>query len=248
MLLRHEYKVSLTDICREVGINKSKTFAILNALQSVGFVTKEADSKLYSLGLEIIPIGQKALENINYRKIANPFLEKLARETLCTVLFGLVAGEKLLIISKQASGREIDSRLDIGYTLDIYFKSHGKAIFASLPEEEQERLLSGDNFFNDFEQGIIDNSQLKRDISETKKKGFAMDTSRVSPGIKVLSSVVIGHNNYPIGALIVMGLVKKSDVSKYGAKLVESANNLSIALGASNQCKTPITPVITFCC
>ncbi len=226
-------KASLTEISRKVGINKSKTYAILSALQHVGFVIKDTNTKLYTLGLNVIPIGQKALENINYRKIAKPFLEELARTTLCTVLFGLIAGNKLLLVSKEASGREIDSRLHVGFVLDVFFKSHGKAILAAMPEEEVEKLLSGKNFFNEFETGILDNSRLRKIVAETKKKGFAMDNGRVSPLIKIISSAVIGHNDYPIGAIIIMGLIEKSDIPKYAAKLVETAKNLSSALGAS---------------
>lgn len=226
-------KASLTEISRKVGINKSKTYAILSALRNVGFVSKDANTKLYTLGLNTIPIGQKALENINYRKIAKPFLEELARTTLCTVLFGLITGNKLLLVSKEASGREIDSRLHVGYLLDLFFKSHGKAILAAMPEEEVGKLLSGKNFYNEFETVILDNPKLKRVVAETKKKGFAMDNGRASSLIKILSSAVIGHNDYPIGAIIVMGLIEKPDIPKYTAKLVETAKNLSSALGAN---------------
>ncbi len=228
------FKTNLTDISKKVGINKSKVYAILTALQHAGFVSKDAETKLYSLGLDIIPIGQKALENINYRKIAQPFLEKLARATACTVLFGLITRDRFFLISKEASGSEIDSRLDVGYTLELFFKSHGKAILAAMPEKEVDHLLSGKKFFNEFEKGIIDNSQLSQIIAETKKRGFALDSGRLSSMVKVLSSAVLGHDDYPIGAIIVMGIMKKSDVSKYAAKLIETAKNLSLMLGASN--------------
>jgi DNA-binding IclR family transcriptional regulator len=227
-------KASVTDISKKVEISKSKTYRILVALQNAGFVLKERESKLYTLGFDIIPIGLKALENINYRKVAGPFLEKLAQETRCTVLFGLIVGKKLMIISKQASGIAVDSRLDVGTTLDVFFKAHGRVILASLPEEEQKRLLSGGNFFSDDKLGTIDNSQLRQEISEIKKKGFATDIGELSPTIKTLSSVIIGHNNHPIGALIVIGLMKKSEMSKHGTKIVETAKELSVALGAHN--------------
>jgi DNA-binding IclR family transcriptional regulator len=229
-------KASLTTISRIVDINKSKTYAILGALQIAGFVTKEKESKLYSLGPDIIPIGQRALKNIDYMDYAKPFLKMLARLTMCTVMFGLIFGQKLIIISKEASGHEFDSNLDIGSSYNIFFKGHGMAILASLPQEEQEKLLAGDNFFQDYELGIIDNSQLRKDIKEVKKKGYALNTGRVSPMIKMLTSAVIGHDDNPIGILIVMGLIKKADISKFGKKLVETARGLSDALGASNGC------------
>ena len=224
-------KAGLTDISRMLGIPKTKVYSILNALQMAGFVSKNDENKVYSLGADIIPIGQRALENMDYRDVARPFLEELAKETRCTVLFGLVTSGKLVIVSKQTSGQEVDSRLQVGSVFDIFYQAHGKAILASLPQEEQKRLLSGDDFLSQDKRGMIHNSQLSQEIKEIKKTGFAVNNGKVSPLIKVLSAAVNGPKNYPVGALIVIGLMEKSVISKYGAKLVATAKDLSLALG-----------------
>jgi len=224
-------KAGLTDISRMLGIPKTKVYSILNALQMAGFVSKNDENKVYSLGADIIPIGQRALENMDYRDVARPFLEELAKETRCTVLFGLVTSGKLVIVSKQTSGQEVDSRLQVGSVFDIFYQAHGKAILASLPQEEQRRLLSGDDFLSQDKRGMIHNSQLSQEIKEIKKTGFAVNNGKVSPLIKVLSAAVNGPKNYPVGALIVIGLMEKSVISKYGAKLVATAKDLSLALG-----------------
>ena len=227
-------KAGLTDISRMLGIPKTKVYSILNALQMAGFVSKNDENKVYSLGADIIPIGQRALENMDYRDVARPFLEELAKETRCTVLFGLVTSGKLVIVSKQTSGQEVDSRLQVGSVFDIFYQAHGKAILASLPQEEQRRLLSGDDFLSQDIRGMIHNSQLSQEIKEIKKTGFAVNNGKVSPLIKVLSAAVKGPKNYPMGALIVIGLMEKAAISKYGAKLVATAKDLSLALGASS--------------
>ena len=41
---------SLTDICQEVGIHRSKAFSILNTLNEHGFVKKNPNRKGYVLG------------------------------------------------------------------------------------------------------------------------------------------------------------------------------------------------------
>jgi IclR family KDG regulon transcriptional repressor len=228
-------KAGLTDISRMVGIPKTKVYSILNALQIAGFVSKNDENKVYFLGSDIIPIGQRALENIDYRDVAKPFLEELAKETRCTVLFGMITSGKLLIVSKQMSGQEVDSRLQIGSVFDLFYQAHGKAILASLPQEEQKRLLLGDDFLSQDNQGMIHNSQLSQEIDKIRKTGFAVNDGRVSHLIKVLSAAVKGPKNYPVGALIVIGLMEKSVISKYGAKLVATAKDFSLALGASNQ-------------
>ena len=94
--------------------------------------------------------------------------------------------------------------------------------------------MSGENFMSQYSQEMIDNSQLRLEIDKIKKRGFAVNDGRVNRIIKVLTAAVVGRKNYPIGALIVIGLMKRSVISKYGAKLVATAKDLSLALGASN--------------
>jgi len=47
-------KANLTDICKSVGIHKSKGYTILNTLQKYSFVQKTAAGKTYSLGLGLL--------------------------------------------------------------------------------------------------------------------------------------------------------------------------------------------------
>jgi DNA-binding IclR family transcriptional regulator len=229
-------KAGLTEISRVVKIPKTKVNSILSALQIAGFVAKDDENKVYSLGPDIIPIGQRALDNIDYRNVAKPFMEELAKETKCTVLFGIITSKKLLIVSKQTSGQEVDSRLDVGFVSDIFYQAHGKAVLAALPEEEQERLLSGENFMSQYSQEMIDNSQLRLEINEIKRRGYTINDGRVNSIIKVLTAAVVGQKNYPIGALIVIGLMRKSVIPKFGAKLMTIAKDLSLALGANGRC------------
>jgi len=226
-------RAGLTDISRLVGINKSKTYAILNALQNAGFVSKDDENKLYSLGPDIIPIGQKALENLDYREAAKPFLKKLAQDTKCTALFAIITAHNLVFIAKEESGMEVDSRLDVGYSTSVFYRAHGKAILSALSEEMTNKLLSGENFFRDDKRGFLDNASLKQELQEVRKKGFDMDNGKVNPIIKVLSAAVVGHNNKPVGTLVIIGLMSKSVLAKNGKKLVETAKSISNALGAT---------------
>jgi IclR family KDG regulon transcriptional repressor len=227
-------KAGLTDISNRVKIPKTKVFSILNALLIAGFVSKDEMNKVYSLGPDIISIGQRALDNVDYRDAAQPFLEMLAKETKCTALLGIVISNKFLIVSKQASGQEVDSRLTVGFAYDVFYQAHGKAIFAALPQREQKRLLSGNNFLSTYNGELIENFQLAKEIEEISERGFAMNDGRLNRMIKLLSVAVKGPKNYPIGALMVIGLMNKSVILKNGALLVAAAKDLSLALGASN--------------
>jgi len=48
------HSLSLTDICREVGIHRSKAYSILNTLQAYGLVKKNPNRQGYILGPGIL--------------------------------------------------------------------------------------------------------------------------------------------------------------------------------------------------
>jgi len=224
-------KAGLSEICRAVEINKSKTYAILAALQNAGFVLKNEENKLYSLGPHLIPIGQTALRNLDFESVAKQYIKELSEETMSTVLFGIINSDKLIIISKHASGQEFDSHLKVGSSRELFYKSHGKVILAALPANEQNRLLSVDNFFKDPDLGAIKNSTLKKEIKEINKKGYAWNSGRLNSLIKALSAVVVGHDDHPVGAVIIHGLIDESDIPDYGKKIVKTTKKIANALG-----------------
>jgi DNA-binding IclR family transcriptional regulator len=226
-------KVNLTDISKAVGINKSKTHILLHALEVVGFLSKNERDKSYTLGIDIIPIGQRALENINYRRIAQPFLENLAKETQCTVLFGLIRGKSIVFIGKAISGLAVDSTIGIGDSRALYRRVHGRAILAALPDAEREKLLSGKRFFSDDDVTFIDNKLLRQEIVKVRQSKYATFQGNVHL-IQAVASAVLGHDNYPVGVILAVGLLNESQISDCGAKLAEAARNLSIALGMND--------------
>jgi DNA-binding IclR family transcriptional regulator len=229
-----ELRVNLTDISRTVGIHKSKGYAILNTLQKFGFISRDAEGKLYSLGHGLISLGQKALDNVNYKNVSKPRLTALARETQCTAFFGVIVDDKLVIAALEQSGQPVESMIKVGYTRPLFFRAHGKVIFAHLPEEERERLLTSKKLQFYEESSEINDNQLKQELNSIRRKGFAMQILPVqtNPRIKVLASVVLGPNHSPIGSLFIMGFFTKSATPIYGAKLAEAASKLSTLLGA----------------
>jgi DNA-binding IclR family transcriptional regulator len=72
--------MSLTEICAQVGIHKSKAFSILFTLQTFGLVQRNSDGKGYGLGPGLISLSRRVLDNLNAPRLAEPILEKLAKK------------------------------------------------------------------------------------------------------------------------------------------------------------------------
>ena len=69
---------SLTGICKEVGIHRSKAFSILNTLNEYGFVRKNPNRKGYVLGPGLLTLTGKMLETLSLSRLFEGVLSDLA--------------------------------------------------------------------------------------------------------------------------------------------------------------------------
>jgi IclR family transcriptional regulator, KDG regulon repressor len=226
-------RANLTHITEAVKINKSKTHVLLNALEKCGFVMRDPADKSYSLGFSLIPIGLMALENADYAAASKPVLNELAKKTHCSALFGLIAGENLVIAEVEQSGQILQSRMKPGHTFDLFYGAHGKVIMASLPEDEQKRMIETRNVA--FDPGLKEKKtyeELINDLKICRRNGYAHRFLGPSDEVNLLASAVLAADGRPVGALLIVGLFKKSVIKKYGRMVAESARHFSSLLGA----------------
>jgi IclR family transcriptional regulator, KDG regulon repressor len=225
-------KVNLTEICKSVNIYKSKGYAILNTLQKYGFVQKDPEGKTYSLGLGLISLSRKVLDNVNYNEIATPILETVARKTRSTALFGIIDNTNIFIVARQETDQDISVTIRPGYRFHITHGAHGKAITAFLSGDDREKILKQKKLFFYGDVSKFDRKRLETELVHCKEAGFASDMGELNPGINVIASPVFDAHGKLIGSMFIMGTFQQSMVEKYGPTVAESARQCSAMLGA----------------
>jgi DNA-binding IclR family transcriptional regulator len=226
------FKMRLTDICRRVGIHKSKGYGILNTLVKFGLVEKDPHTKTYSLGPALIFLSRYVLENLNYTDIVSPFLEDLAKETNGTALFGLINGDYLFVVARREGNQNIGFSTRLGHRFHITLGAHGKAIVAFLPEMQREKILARKklHFYGDPSKKNM--KRLRNDLKKCRAIGFAKDLGEVTPGVNGVSAPVFDLRNEIVGCLILMGTFPENMVEIFGTKIADMARQISYKLGA----------------
>ncbi len=77
LLTEAETPLGATEIARRIGTTKSAVFRILANLDRRGYVSKEAATSRYTLGVRLVVVGQRALRSLDLRHRARPVLEAL---------------------------------------------------------------------------------------------------------------------------------------------------------------------------
>jgi len=233
------FKMKLTEICKQVGIHKSKGHSILNTLKQFGFVEKDPEAKSYSLGPALIFLSRHVLDNLHYPEIVAPFLENLAKETNGTALFGLINDEHIFIVAKYEGNQNVwFARL--GHRFHITLGAHGKAIVAFMPEAEREKILTKKRvYFHGFDISRLNMKRLKEELHKCRQLGYAQDVGEVTTGVNFISAPVFGVQEKIIGCIILVGTFPESLIEKYGPKTADVAERISYRLGAKVNPSTP---------
>lgn len=228
------FKMKLTEICREVGIHKSKGHSILNTLKQFKFVEKDPETKTYSLGPALIFLSRHVLDNLRYPEIVAPFLEDLAKETNGTALFGLIDGEHLLVVGKSEGNQNIGFSIRLGHRFHMTLGAHGKAIVAFMHEADREKILAKKRvYFHGFDISRLNLKRLREELKKCRQLGYAQDVGEITAGVNFVSAPVFGLQEKIIGCVILIGTFAETLIEEYGPKTVDAARRISYKLGAN---------------
>ena len=227
-----QFKMTLTEICKKVGIHNSKAFSILNTLKQLGFVEKDPQTKTYSLAIGLVFLARNVLDNLDYRSTIDPFLKELSRQTNGIALFVLLQGEQIFVVAKQEGDQRIGLTVRIGHRFPFTYGVQGKAIVAFQPEEEREKVLARKKLYFYGDPAQVNLPVLRAELAECARTGYTADIGLLYPGINAIAAPVFGVDGKVTGAMVLIGTFTEAMIEEYGPKTAFFAREVSTKFGA----------------
>jgi DNA-binding IclR family transcriptional regulator len=224
--------MSLTEICAQVGIHKSKAYSILETLQRFGLVQRNTDGKGYSLGPGLVSLSRKVLDDLSPPRLAQPILEELAGKAGSTAVLGLIVDRNVFVAAKHEGEGNVGVTMRIGNRFPLTYGAHGKAIVAFLPAKERDRLLQGGDLHFHGDPARLDRARLQKELAQCRRKGFAEDLGELNRGLNVVAAPVLGPNRAPIGFVEIFVLFSTKVAHRFGPLVADAGKQLSRQLGA----------------
>ena len=169
--------LGVSELAREVGLNRSTTHRYIATLATLGYLQQDALTKKYRLGPRVVDLGFSAINSMELREIAAPHLQRLSDESGHTVNMAILDGADIVYIERcRSSGRgqrEIDLNLHIGSRLPAYCTSMGKAMLAFLPDEERDAAIGVVEFSR-----LGPNTRMNRQIADRGSRARPRDGHR----------------------------------------------------------------------
>lgn len=223
--------LTLAELSGELELSKTTAHRLLAALESEGLVARDAVGAFH-LGPAVIALGTRALLSNDLRALVQPELKALAAETGETASLEVLADGRMLILDEVSGRHLVTAAAEIGTLWPLHATSTGKALLASLPEEECWRLLEPP-LARYTEATITDPDELKRELETVRGRGYATAVEELEVGAAAAAAALRDRRGYPVGVISVggpVGRLKRRRLAALGRTLRERAARLSAPL------------------
>lgn len=137
VLAAHPAGASLQRLAEDAHLAKSTTHRLLGSLVSLGYAAQDGETGKYRLTLKMFEISSGIVNSMDVMSVAKVHLERLAQRTGEAVHLVIRDAQDIVYIYKTESGpMRMSSR--VGLRSPLYCTGVGKAILATLTEEEVE--------------------------------------------------------------------------------------------------------------
>ncbi|MDN3954478.1 IclR family transcriptional regulator [Sporolactobacillus laevolacticus] len=234
-LSKEEHKYStLTDLSNNLHISKSTCLRILKTLTAKGYLSYNPDSKNYSLGFSLIPLGIRSQEINDRIGRAIAYLPQVAEDTGITAVLVKRIDQRLMYIGKQEPLQKIRLTVTVGETFPIHVGALGKCFLAYLDTATREALLS-EYTTNGTLPTYTDHSltrldQLLEQIDQIRREGVAQSNGEYNIGINAVACPIFDERKKIILALGGFTLNPIQDKDKWEEmkkKMIRHAHKIS---------------------
>ncbi len=224
----------LTDIATDLGCPVSSAYRITMALEDMGLVSRDPETKQIRMTNKLLLIGQRAITETNMVEQSLDIMRELRDHVVDTVLIGVREGTEIIVLDEVIGTRMFCFVSKLGYRVSAYCSAPGKAILAFLPEEEREAVIAATKFVQFNERTITSKEKLRRELTRVAEQGYAFDDGEQFEGIYCIGAPVFDRSGYPATAVWVTGLmmnIDRASIPEIGAVVKAHADRISARLG-----------------
>jgi IclR family KDG regulon transcriptional repressor len=196
--------LGVSEISKTLSYSKSTTYGVLKALNELGLLHKDADSKKYMIGKKLLRLSKIIYKNQDILFIVKPFLESLADLVDETVFFGIRERDtvKILIVIEARKSLKISS--PVGTRMPITAGAVGKVLLSTLKNDEIVSFVREKGLPKYTENTITDEGGFIGEIEKTRELGYGVDLEEYLKGVRAVANLIY-QDNHPLGAIWIVG-------------------------------------------
>ena len=232
---------------RLLRIPRSTCSYIMKRLERNGYLTRDAETGRYKVGLAVVALAYGALRDMGLRSIGEPALYKLACETGLSANIGVLDRGRVLLVDRVESPKFVErivdaatepptapvpsekmstteairlrNERDIGRELPADASALGEVLLAHLSKAELLNMIRQYGLSR-FRTSKASMEQLTTELVQVRKQGYAASYGNYEKGVCAIAAPIVDQCGMVRAAVSINGFPSEADWSDPG-ELVE---------------------------
>ncbi|MQS14109.1 IclR family transcriptional regulator [Streptomyces kaniharaensis] len=208
--------VTLDQAATSIGVHKSTALRLLRTLEAQGFAQRQPDLR-YRLGGRLLSLAHRALEEIDVRQVAAPYLADLNARCGYTVQLAVLHDGEVLYVDEVA-GHWAARPSRIGRRAPATGTAIGRVLLAGLPEDGTRE------------------GALPAELAAVRRRGWAAESAEHREPVTCVAAPVAGSGGRTVAACAVsapVSQVRPAELTRMVPELLCTAEAISLAYGGS---------------
>lgn len=182
-------RLTLSDLARELGIPKSSTSNLLQALEDAELITRMGSD--YSLGVKLVELGAAYLSRRDEVREFYRFCEQAPLLKGETVRIAMLDGDNVIYLARYEGHPAVRLTSNIGEKMPVTLCAVGKALVAKLHDHDLDELFPDAAALPIMTpRSLRTGRELKAQIADIRAQGYAFEDEESTLGVVSLGVAV----------------------------------------------------------
>ena len=213
------------EVASALGLNLSTAHRFLLTLEEIGAVARLPGNR-YHLGMMMAELGRRVTRQDVIAKRAHGVVEHLSQMVGETVSLATFDDFRVSVVAWSEPQRPLVFSLRRDRPVPIHASALGKIFLAGLPSLAREEFMASLSLEKLTAVTITDLRNLRREIEEVSRRGYARDRQEMELGLDCLAVPIMAKDGVTMAALSVSGpstRMNDSNIQDFLGSLKEAA-------------------------
>lgn len=220
---------NISELSRKLRIPKSTTHVIVLTLEQLGYLTLDARTREYSLGLKVSGLGRGLMKSLSLADRALRPMQWLVEVTRCTAQLAVMADDQAMYIQKVEGPGLIQFDSYIGKRTNLHCTGVGKVLLAYASEQKQEHILNRRSFARYTSKTITSPNMLRKELMNVRQRGYAIDDEEEELEVRCVAAPVFNQwSEFMAGLASVgtVGQIRDENIDEMVRYVIQAANRI----------------------
>ncbi len=224
-------EIGLSQLATQAQLPPATIHRLVRTLVGLGYVRQEP-SRQYSLGPRLMRLVDTSTKRL--ATLAHPHMTEVVQTLGESVNLAVLDGEEIVYVAQvQPSQNFMRMFTEVGRRVKPHATAVGKAILATKPHDEVERLLAHTGMPRRTEHTLTTPEMLFADLERVRERGYALDDGEQELGVRCVALAVAGAPR-PVAVSMSGPLTRMSDdaIERAAPVLRRAAEKIGAELAA----------------